>query len=103
MNLNLKKETKESLAQKLQEAAQVAQANASLANFYGSKLLNIEKLILDSPLGKGKFFKTLFWVITNHKALIKLIEEIVAQIKEWRAKIEEIVAQQQSSSNAPTV
>lgn len=97
INLDLNKETKQSLHKHLQSLSQenetlklTAQNAINLANYFAFNLENIEKFILNSPIGKGKFAKTFFFIISNWKVIVTLLEQIVNQVKEWREKIEEL-------------
>lgn len=111
MNLDLNKETKQSLYKHISTLSQenemlklTAQNAINLANYFAFNLETIEKFILNSPIGKGKFFKTFFFILSNWKVIAKLIEDIVNQIKEWRDKVEELKnqskPQEPQSSNA---
>ena len=50
INIDLNKETKATLASKVQEQAIQLENAVRIANFYGSKLEAIEALLVDSPL-----------------------------------------------------
>ncbi len=109
MKLDLNKETKNSLAAKYSTLAQenetlrtTAQNAVNLANYFAFNLETIEKFIINSPLGKGKFFKTFFFIITNWKVVAQLLEDIVNTIKEWRDKVEELRAAAQANQDVPT-
>lgn len=105
MEFNIQKATKAEIAtqfaaltEQRDKALLQAQNAVALANFFGANLEAIEKLLLKAPFinQSGKFFKTIFWVVTNFNALKSLIEEIVSTIKLWREKVEELRKQ-----NAP--
>jgi hypothetical protein len=72
----------------------------NIANYFAQVITQIEKLLLESPFVNkdGKFFKNLFWVISNFSAIKTAIETIIAQIKDWRKQIENL----NKKSEAPT-
>lgn len=72
-----------------------AQNAVNLANYFAFNLETIEKLIANSPIGKGKLFKTFLFIVSNWKEIRTLLEGIVNQVNEWRKKIEEIKSQGQ--------
>lgn len=75
----------------------VAENNRQLAAYFEQVILSIEKLLANAPFlnKEGKFFKKVYWVITNFAAIRALIEEVVATIKAWRKQIDELIRQQQ--------
>ena len=74
----------------------------NLANYFGAILMAIETLLNKSPFisKEGKFMKKLFWVFANFNTIISLVEEIVTKIKEWRSKVDDIIAQQKAQQEA---
>lgn len=88
----------ESLAAENTQLRTTAQNAVNLANYFAFNLETIEKFILNSPIGKGKFFKTFFFIVGNWKSIVQLLEDIVNQIKEWRDKVEEL---REASKNQP--
>jgi len=86
--------------QKLEEANNnltlQAQNALNAANWFASVIEAVEKVLIAAPFlnKEGKFFKKLWWAITNFDKIISLIEEIAQAIKSWRQKIEDIKAQQ---------
>ena len=83
-------------AAKLKSQEETQQA-INIANYFAQVIAQIEKLLLDSPFVNkdGKFFKNLFWVISNFSAIKTAIESIITQIKEWRKQIEAINKKQE--------
>lgn len=71
------------------------------ANWLQANLQVIENLLLAAPFltKEGKFFKKLYWIITNFSQVKALIEEIFKTIKLWRQRVTEIVASQSKTNN----
>lgn len=102
--MDITKETKASLATQLEvanksisaakaeveQARLVAQSAVNIANQFSFNLSTIESLLLNSPIGKGKFVKTLWFFITNWKQLAQLIEGILEQIRLYKQKMDEL-------------
>lgn len=76
-----------------------AQNAINIANWFAVVIEAIEKLLIAAPFinEKGKFFKKLGWIVLNSGKIIELIEEIFNAIKEWRKKVNELKATQQTS------
>lgn len=92
----------EKLTVERDNAVNATKVALSYANWFSSVLEGLEKLLIMAPFidGKGKFFKNIYWVLTNLGKVKNLIEEIFALIREWRNKVEEIKAQQ-AAANQP--
>ena len=68
-----------------------------IANEFAGCVATIETLLQNSKFGKGKFFKTIFFVVTNWKEvklLLQDLEDLILQIKEqitkWRNRLDEL-------------
>lgn len=110
--MDITKETKSTLLSKLEaanlsltavntELAQtrlVTQKALDVANKFSANLFTIESLILDSPIGKGKFVKTLWFFITNWKHIVTLLEGIIEQIRLYKQKMEELKEEAQKAT-----
>ena len=80
-----------------QEARVQTQNAVNIANYFSSVILGIETMLVNSPFMKdGKFFKTLFWVMTNFSVIKKLIEDIIQKIKDWRTEMQKLLEQQKA-------
>ena len=103
INIDLNKETKATLASKVQEQAIQLENAVRIANFYGSKLEAIEALLVDSPfLSKGKIIKKIFWVISNFSQIAQLLQDIFTHIQEWRKVVDDLIQQAKNAQNKPT-
>lgn len=86
-----------------QESLKIQAANAAaLANYFESVIISIEKILNDAPfLNKdGKFFKKVFWILSNYETIKTIIEQIVTAIKSWRSQINEIIQRQKALNEA---
>lgn len=81
-------------------AESLALNNAKIANWLQQVLEAIEKILIDSPFvnQEGKFFKKLIWVLSNFSAIRAFIEQIAAQIKQWREDVNRLKAQAQNAT-----
>lgn len=89
------------LEQEKVTALAAAEHNAKIAAWFQQVLESIEKLLVDSPFinTKGKFFKKLFWAISNFSTITTFIEAIVAQIKQWRDDVTKVQESMKSVNN----
>lgn len=95
--------------QQLQAAEQEAKAQTQnaiqIANYFSSVILAIENLLLNSPFVNkdGKFFKKVWWVLSNLDKISTVIESIINIIKNWRVEVQKLVDQQKAQQSvAPT-
>lgn len=94
--MNLSKVSKESLYTQLQAAQsetaiakQQTQNVLAIANYLNGNISAISDRINTLGFAAGPK-NTIMWIITNRKAIIALIEFIIAVVKEVKAKIEEL-------------
>lgn len=73
---------------------QTAQNAIAIANEFGAKLESIETRLQLPFLQKG-LFKKLWWVITHLNEIATLIEDIIAQIREWRDYVNKLKSPKQ--------
>ena len=106
----LNKASKESLLnyistlQESETKAKEATQNAiNIANYFSTIIVAIETLLNKSPFinKEGKFFKKVFWLISNFDLIKATIEEIMSIIKEWRTRIQPLVDQQKPTDGQP--
>lgn len=93
----------EQLKSEVEQSNLRTQEAVNYANYFSTILSSIETILNNSPFKfkDGKVITKIFWVVTNIKVIIKLIEDIVAHIRLWRAKMEEIMAQQAKAASTP--
>lgn len=108
MSLDLNKETKLSLAARIEtltaerdKANLAANTFLTIANNFAKPLSNIEQTLVNAPFIEKGFFKKLWWIITNWRLIGQLIEDIIAQIKEWKAYVESLKTQQEQPVLVP--
>ncbi len=113
--MDISKETKSTLLTKLEAAnttlasaqMEAVQANAvaqkaiQIANDFSFNLFTIESLLANSPIGKGKFVKTLWFFITNWKQVVLLIEGIIEQIRIYKDKVRELQEAAKAAQTTP--
>lgn len=70
------------------------------ANWLQANLQVIEQILLAAPFlnQEGKFFKKVFWALTNFSTIKSLIEEIFKTIKLWRHRVNEMIASQSKTN-----
>jgi hypothetical protein len=97
---SLEKELKQ-LTQERDHNLVVAQESLGIANNFMNRLGAIETVVNASPFAntKFKFFPTLWWVLTNFKALKTFVEAVIQHIKEWRSQVDELV--EKAKTNTP--
>lgn len=87
-----------------QDSAVRANEALKIANYFANVLGTIEKAFENAPFlnQEGKFFKKLYWVLTNFSEIKNLIELVVTQIKAWRLEVNKLVAQTTPPPTEPT-
>lgn len=87
------------------EAKAQTQNAINIANYFAQVIEAIEKLLLNSPFvnQEGKFFKKLYWVLSNFSTIKTVIENIIAQIKEWRKQVNALTAAQVPAQDTTNV
>lgn len=100
--MDITKETKTSLAARLEsltaerDMAQQATNNLLVvANAFHASLANIDAITTAAPISKG-LFKKFWWVITNWRILVQLIEDIIVQVNNWKNYVESLRQQQEA-------
>lgn len=87
------------LEQEKNNALAIAEHNAKVANWFQAVLEALEKILISSPFvnQEGKFFKKLFWVLSNFAAIRTFIEDIATQLKLWRDDVNKLKAQAEAN------
>lgn len=62
-----------------------------IANYFAANLNTIDQFLSNAPFinKDGKFFKRLFWVLSNFNSIKQLIEDIALLIRNWKERVRE--------------
>lgn len=80
------------------QQAALAQQATKVANDLNIKLTAIDQLLSNSPFIQKGWFKKVWWVISNWKEIVALIESIILQIEDWREYIKQLMAKGQATT-----
>ena len=76
-----------SLQSKLAQAELVANNNIQLATFFANAQMQIDNRIMETSF-KGNVKNSFFWIVSNWKELISLVQFIVSVVKQVKDKLE---------------
>lgn len=71
----------------LDQAKTVANNNIQLATFFANAQMSIDNRIMNTPF-KGNVKNSFFWVVSNWKELVALVQYIISVVKEVKDKLE---------------